>query len=180
MRIAISMAPTHWILPVSLMYFCSDEPMHVLSGVDTRGLYEGCRLCKHYAGKIKCLGSGALMMFGRCPARSVTRLQCQAILSTGIPITSGHFRELEPRIVMRPDEESRSWRLGGLQKAFPPDLPRRTDKQIGRQGDLLACMTANREPSNRIELTGRRRFALRAVNWTRAALYQIAAPNGWG
>jgi hypothetical protein len=28
-----------------------------------RGLYEGCRLCKHYAGKIKCLGSGALMIF---------------------------------------------------------------------------------------------------------------------
>jgi hypothetical protein len=26
-----------------------------------RGLYEGCRLCKHYVGKIKCLGSGALM-----------------------------------------------------------------------------------------------------------------------
>jgi hypothetical protein len=38
---------------------------------------------------------------------------------------------------------------GGLQKAFPPDLPRRTGKQIGRQGEsLLACMTANREPSN--------------------------------
>ena len=38
---------------------------------------------------------------------------------------------------------------GELQKAFPPDLPRRTGKQIGRQGEsLLACMTANREPSN--------------------------------
>jgi hypothetical protein len=28
-----------------------------------RGLYEGCRLCKHYVGRIKCLGSGALMLF---------------------------------------------------------------------------------------------------------------------
>ena len=33
-----------------------------------RGLYEGCRLCKHYVGKLKCLGSGALMIFDpRCP-----------------------------------------------------------------------------------------------------------------
>ena len=32
-----------------------------------RGLYEGCRLCKHYVGKIKCLGSGALMLFDPRP-----------------------------------------------------------------------------------------------------------------
>jgi len=32
-----------------------------------RGLYEGCRLCKHYVGKIKCLGSGALMFFDPHP-----------------------------------------------------------------------------------------------------------------
>jgi hypothetical protein len=44
-------------------------------------------------------------------ARRVTRLQRRAILSTGTTITSGHFRELEHRIVMRPDEESRSGRL---------------------------------------------------------------------
>ena len=43
--------------------------------------------------------------------RRVTRLQHQAILSTGTAVTSGHFRELEHRIVMRPDEESRSGRL---------------------------------------------------------------------
>ncbi len=35
---------------------------------------------------------------------------------------------------------------------------------VERQGSLLAFMTANREPSNQgFELTGRRRFALRAV-----------------
>jgi hypothetical protein len=32
-----------------------------------RGLYEGCRLYKHYVGKIKCLGSGALMIFDPHP-----------------------------------------------------------------------------------------------------------------
>jgi hypothetical protein len=32
-----------------------------------RGLYEGCRLCRHYVGKIKCLGSGALMFFDPRP-----------------------------------------------------------------------------------------------------------------
>jgi len=30
-----------------------------------RGLYEGCRLCKHYVGKLRCLGSGALMILDR-------------------------------------------------------------------------------------------------------------------
>jgi hypothetical protein len=33
-----------------------------------RGLYEGCRLCKHYVGKIKCLGSGALLIFDPRPS----------------------------------------------------------------------------------------------------------------
>jgi hypothetical protein len=32
-----------------------------------RGLYEGCRLCKHYVGRFKCLGSGALMLFDPRP-----------------------------------------------------------------------------------------------------------------
>jgi hypothetical protein len=32
-----------------------------------RGLYEGCRLCKHYVGKLKCLGSGTLMIFDPRP-----------------------------------------------------------------------------------------------------------------
>jgi len=31
--------------------------------VHARGLYDGCRLCLHYAAKIKCLGSGMLMIF---------------------------------------------------------------------------------------------------------------------
>jgi hypothetical protein len=32
-----------------------------------RGLYEGCRLCKHSVGKFKCFGSGALMIFDPRP-----------------------------------------------------------------------------------------------------------------
>jgi hypothetical protein len=32
-----------------------------------RGLYEGCRLCVHYVAKIKCLGSGARMIFDPRP-----------------------------------------------------------------------------------------------------------------
>jgi hypothetical protein len=32
-----------------------------------RGLYEGCRLCKHYVGKLKCLGSDTLMIFDPRP-----------------------------------------------------------------------------------------------------------------
>ena len=32
-----------------------------------RGLYEGCRLCVHYVVRIKCLGSGALMIFDPRP-----------------------------------------------------------------------------------------------------------------
>jgi len=32
-----------------------------------RGLYEGCRLCQHYVGKLKCLGSGTLMIFDPRP-----------------------------------------------------------------------------------------------------------------
>jgi hypothetical protein len=33
-----------------------------------RGLYEGCQLCVHYVAKIKCLGSGARMIFDPRPA----------------------------------------------------------------------------------------------------------------
>jgi hypothetical protein len=32
-----------------------------------RGLYEGCSLCVHYVAKIKCLGSGAMMIFDPRP-----------------------------------------------------------------------------------------------------------------
>ena len=38
---------------------------HVLA--HARGLYEGCRLCVHYVAKIKCLGSGARMIFDPRP-----------------------------------------------------------------------------------------------------------------
>ena len=51
-----------------------------------RGLYEGCRLCKHYAGKIKCLGSGALMIFDPHPTNinvSSCPIPC---LKTKLPI----------------------------------------------------------------------------------------------
>jgi hypothetical protein len=37
------------------------------AGTHARGLYDGCRLCKHYVGKIKCLGSSALMFFDPRP-----------------------------------------------------------------------------------------------------------------
>ena len=32
-----------------------------------RGLYNGCRVCVHYASKVKCLGSGSLMIFDPRP-----------------------------------------------------------------------------------------------------------------
>jgi hypothetical protein len=38
---------------------------HVLA--HARGLYEGCRLCVHYVAKIKCLDSGAVMIFDPRP-----------------------------------------------------------------------------------------------------------------
>ena len=48
----------------------------------------------------------------------------------------------------------------GLPSASDPE----TEAERTPRGSLLACMTANREPSNQgFELTGRRRFALRAV-----------------
>jgi 2-iminobutanoate/2-iminopropanoate deaminase len=53
---------------------------------------------------------------GRCPARSVTRLQRQAILFTGTTTASGHFREIVPTIAMRLDEESRFGRLADTKR----------------------------------------------------------------
>src|SRR6516162_5396928 len=51
-----------------------------------------------------------------------------------------------------------------LQKAFPPHLLPETEADRTPRASLLACMTASREQSNQgLELTGRRRFALRAV-----------------
>jgi hypothetical protein len=64
---------------------------------------------------------------------------------------------------MRPEEKARL-ATGELQKAFPPDLHRRTVQNSGPRGSLLAFMTANREPSNQgFVLTVRRGFALRTV-----------------
>src|SRR5215472_10405155 len=69
-----------------------------------------------------------------------------------------------PTITMRPDEEKPVLATGELQKAFPPHLPPETEADRTPRGSLLACMTASREQSNQgFELTGRRRFALRAV-----------------
>ena len=68
------------------------------------------------------------------PAGSVTRLQHQAILSTGTGYTSRRSLEMVPTMVVRPDEESRSGGLADFKKVFPPHLIRKR-KQIGRQGD---------------------------------------------
>ena len=32
-----------------------------------RGLYEGCRFCVHFVGRIKCLGSGMAIVFDPRP-----------------------------------------------------------------------------------------------------------------
>jgi hypothetical protein len=42
-----------------------------------RGLYEGCHLCKHYVGKIKCLGSGALMFFDPRPCDNLCNVRIE-------------------------------------------------------------------------------------------------------
>jgi hypothetical protein len=58
------------------------------------------------------------------PAGSVTRLQHQAILSTGTGYTSRRSLEMVPTMVVRPDEESRSGGLADFKKVFPPHLIR--------------------------------------------------------
>jgi hypothetical protein len=58
------------------------------------------------------------------PAGSVTRLQHQAILSTGTGYTSRRSPEMVPTMVVRPDEESRSGGLADFKKVFPPHLIR--------------------------------------------------------
>jgi hypothetical protein len=62
-------------------------------------------------------------------------------------ITSGHFQERVPKIQTRPDEESwlANWRTSnGLPSASDPE----TEADRTPRESLLACMTANREPSN--------------------------------
>src|SRR5262249_50203685 len=54
------------------------------------------------------------------PALSVACLQRRAILSTGTAIISRQLLRVVPKIVMRPDEESRS---GGLADFKRPSLP---------------------------------------------------------
>jgi hypothetical protein len=80
-------------------------------------------------------------------ARSVTRLQRRAILSTGTTITSGHFRELSTVLCCGQMKKARSGRLADLN-----GLPSASDPETGAdrtpRESLLACMTANREPSN--------------------------------
>jgi hypothetical protein len=81
-------------------------------------------------------------------ARRVTRLQHQAILFTGTAVRSGHFQELEHRIVMRPDEESRSGRLTDFKwpslRIWPGNGSRSDAKGI-----IVGVHDRQFEPSNR-------------------------------
>jgi len=52
------------------------------------------------------------------------------------------------RIATRPDEESQSWRTGGLQEGLPSASDPETEADRTPREPLLACMPANREPSN--------------------------------
>jgi len=83
---------------------------------------------------------------------------------------------------MRLDEESRSGGLADSIRAFPPHLTRKRE-QSGRQGNhLLACMTANSEPSNQSFEVDReatvcfasRRLFLRDAVWR----HQIVSTRG--
>jgi len=73
-----------------------------------------------------------------------------------------------------------AWQTGGLQMAFPPHLTRKR-KQIGRQGDH--CWRAWPPIVSRLikalKLTGRRRFALRAVASCRLRERQESVTNFW-
>jgi hypothetical protein len=53
-----------------------------------------------------------------------------------------------PTIITRPNEESRSGGLADFKKVFPPPLHPETEADRTPRESLLACMTANREPSN--------------------------------
>src|SRR5215469_14975933 len=69
-----------------------------------------------------------------------------------------------PTITMRPDEEKPVWRLANSKRPSHRICPGNGQADRTPRGSLLACMTASREQSNQgLELTGRRRFALRAV-----------------
>jgi hypothetical protein len=64
--------------------------------------------------------------------------------------TSGHLRELEPTIALRPEDSARlaDWRNP---KGLPSDLPRKTVSRWDAKGIIVgvsACMTASREQSN--------------------------------
>jgi hypothetical protein len=93
---------------------------------------------------------------------SVTLLQHYTILSAGMTTTSGHLRELEPTIALRPEDSVglADWRNP---KGLPSDLPRKTVSRWDAKGIIVgvsACMTAGREPSNQsFEIDSGRRFA---------------------
>jgi hypothetical protein len=64
----------------------------------------------------------------------VTCLQHWAFLLTGMTFTSRQFRELEPTILMRPEEKKPVWRLVNSKRPSLRSAPQ-NGKQIGRQGD---------------------------------------------
>jgi len=82
------------------------------------------------------------------PARSVTRLQRQAILSTGTGYTSRQSLEMVPTIISGQMKKVglADWRTSsGLPSASDPE----TEADRTPRESWLAGMTANREPSNR-------------------------------
>jgi hypothetical protein len=74
---------------------------------------------------------------------SVPLLQYYTILSAGMITTSGHLRELEPTIVLRP-EDSAGLATGEIRKAFPPICPAK--RYYSRQRSLNRCGDAQQLP----------------------------------
>jgi hypothetical protein len=66
-----------------------------------RGLYDGCRLCKHSVGKIKCLGSGALMIFDPRPNEHQRFRLPNSSLKGKVPVQArrGHFQDVRERFL---------------------------------------------------------------------------------
>jgi len=93
----------------------------------------------------------------------VARLQRSTIFIHGSHYRPRHFRWAGPTITMRPDEESRFGDLRSFKGLSLWSVPQ--NRQIGRQGNH--CWRAWPPIVSRLikalKLTGRRRFALRAV-----------------
>ena len=102
---------------------------------------------------------------GRCSIQfCVTRLQRQSILSTETGYTSRQSLAMVPTIMcgqMKKVGLADQRTSNGLPSASDPE----TEADRTPRESSLACMTANREPRliKALKLTGRRRFALRAV-----------------